>query len=380
MYTSSYVQSARRSPFAWIVLASLALHGLALWAMSGDVSHRAAPSRAMELSWIENDRAAQQPEEAPKTAPPQTQPPQPPTKKKKATEASASPAQQPSGGGTTSEAPDVAATASGTASEVGDRGDMPLAKGRDLTPGLGFVLKLPHGKTGQDAQAGTTVMNGPGEEPDQVVAKEVEGERLTRKLNSELQQDVGEVAVAVGTVPGHFRQVETSMRASLAKAPLDRTPKSVGDEVRDIARIALTPGVSAQAARNVTDSPMGRSITNNSVMMPNVEDSRSREAAMQMMGAAEAIKERMHAPQLKTVLEMTTDASGGLADVTVVEKSGDPRFDESVIHLSRKVFRSLPENDDKALGTSWWRTRWQFTYEPPDVKVRLLGAHRVSPQ
>lgn len=331
----------------------------------------------MEL-WLENDRLPE------KVAAPEVakQPPQPPSKPAvtaKRVSKTAEPTKS-AGGAETQPAPEVAATSNGTASNVGDRGDLPLAKGRDLTPGLGYVLTMPKVSGVGDAEHGTTVQNGPGEEPDPVIAKEVEGEKLTRKLNSDLLQDVGAAAVAVGTVPGHFRQVETSLRSTLSKAKIDRTPKTAGEEVRDIARIVLTPGVSEQAARNVTDSPLGRSITNNTVMMPNVEDMRSREAAMQMMGATEALKERMRAPQLKTVLEMTTDASGGLADVTVIEKSGDPRFDESVIHLSRKVFRSLPENDDKALGTSWWRTRWQFTYEPPDVKVRLINAHRVSPQ
>jgi hypothetical protein len=46
---------------------------------------------------------------------------------------------------------------------------------------------------------------------------------------------------------------------------------------------------------------------------------------------------------------------------------------------SPAVFRVLPDDDEKALGTDWWSTKWQFTWEPPDVRVRLLDAHRLPP-
>jgi hypothetical protein len=49
------------------------------------------------------------------------------------------------------------------------------------------------------------------------------------------------------------------------------------------------------------------------------------------------------------------------------------------LHFSRKVARTIPENDDKLLGSTMWRTRWQFTWEPPDVRVRLINAWRLDP-
>jgi hypothetical protein len=41
--------------------------------------------------------------------------------------------------------------------------------------------------------------------------------------------------------------------------------------------------------------------------------------------------------------------------------------------------RAMPDADDKALGTSWWRSRWVFTWEPPRMKVRMLDATPMPP-
>ena len=91
------------------------------------------------------------------------------------------------------------------------------------------------------------------------------------------------------------------------------------------------------------------------------------------------IKENLSATQLRTVVALTTDARGVLADASIVERSGDRTFDESALHLSRKVVRGLPDSDEKALGTSWWRSRWVFTWEPPRMKVRMLDATPLAP-
>ncbi|MEW6430891.1 MAG: hypothetical protein AB1730_05225 [Myxococcota bacterium] len=47
---------------------------------------------------------------------------------------------------------------------------------------------------------------------------------------------------------------------------------------------------------------------------------------------------------------------------------------------SRPVEPPPPDDDERrGLGASWWRTRWQYTWEPPQAKVRLLDAARLSP-
>lgn len=364
----------RRAPIGLLTaIASAALHGLALWALGTAVPAQPAErSRPLELAWFESER------------PVETQPrpaePQPAASVRPAAKRPAPSSKHVSGTPSAPATEGAKATSSGGVATLGHTGDVPVAGGVQLTPGLERVFTLA-APSNAAFPRGTTVRNGPGEEPDPVAALEFQGEVLTRRLTGELQQELGAAAVAVGAVPGHFRSVESSMREALrGGAGVETTAKSAGQVARDVARLLLaSPGISPEAARKVTDSPLGRSMAAGTVPLPNADEQRFREQAMQMMGAGEALKEKLSAPQLRTVLELTCDSSGAVADVTVVEKSGDPRFDESVLHLSRKVFRSLPENDDKGLGSSWWRTRWQFTWEPPAVKVRLMTAHRVPP-
>ena len=266
---------------------------------------------------------------------------------------------------------------SGASPSVGERGDLPLAARPSLTPSAGFIYQLGPAGDGEPSR-GSTVRNGPGEAPDQRSLDEYTGEVLTRRLNDDLQQEVGLAAVGVGNVPTHFKRYESAMRKALPKSKIDRTPMSGGDIARDVAGVLFNNGPSAEAARKVTDSPLGRSVQNQAAIVPNAEDQRFRESALQLMSQSENIRERISKARLRTVLEVTTDANGALADVSIIERSGDPKFDESVLHFSRKVARTIPDSDDKLLGTSMWRTRWQFTWEPPEVRVRLLNAWRVA--
>lgn len=351
--------------FLALIGVSVLLHALLLW-LFVRFEPTAAPQEKrieLELAWVETQPT---PEPVQSSAPKQPKVKTKSPKKQSATEPQATATAQPE-----------ASAVIDTGPAVGTKGDLPLAVRPNLTPGIGFVMKLAPASDGEVSR-GTTVTNGPGEAPDQRSLNEYTGEVLTRRLNADLQQEVGLAAVGVGNVPTHFKSYEAAMRKALKKADLDRTPLSGGDIARDVAGILFNNGPSAEAANKVADSPLGRSVQGQNVMTPNVEDQRFREGAMQMMAQAENLKERITRARLRTVLEVTTDASGALADVSIIERSGDPRFDESVLHFSRKVARTLPDNDDKLLGTSMWRTRWQFTWEPPEVRVRLLNAWRVS--
>lgn len=338
---------------------SAVLHALVLWSLARvePVVPQKKPIE-LELAWVE---ATPPPVQAVVAAPEK----QPPTKKKKTNTAEPQPSAQPT------------ATVIETGPTVGVRDDMPIATRPSLTPSAGFVMSLAPASSGAVAR-GATITNGPGEAPDQPSLNEYTGEVLTRKLNNDLAQDVGLAAVGVGNVPTHFKRYESAMRKMLPKSKIDRTPMTDGELARDVAGILFNNGPSAEAARKVADSPLGRSVQNQAVMSPNVEDQRFRESSMQMMSQTENLRERITRERLRTVLEVTTDANGTLADVSIIEKSGDPRFDESVLHFSRKVARTIPDSDDKLLGTSMWRTRWQFTWEPPEVRVRLLNAWRVA--
>lgn len=268
----------------------------------------------------------------------------------------------------------------GAPPESSSKGDLPVAERTEraeLTPSVGFVMRLgPTPEAG--VSRGTTVRNGPGEAPDQRSLNEYTGEVLTRRLNADLRQEVGLAAIGAGNVPAHFKRYEAALRQALQKSNIDRSPTSVDDTLRGVAGIFFNSGPSVEAANKVADSPLGRSVQRQSVSLPNVEDQRAREQGLQLLSQSENVKEQASRSQLRTVLELTTDPSGALAHVSIVERSGDARFDESVLHFSRKVARSVPDADDKMLGSSMWRTRWQFTWEPPDLRVRLLNAWRVS--
>jgi TonB family protein len=355
--------------FVALLGASLVFHLALLWFVRPPAPPPRSAGIELELAWVEARPDAVEPAPTPEVSPPAARPATasaPPSAKKRPAPATTT----PSGSGETG-APRA------TAPETGARGDLPIAARPTLTPSAGFALSLNPG-VAEDTPRGTTVRNGPGEAPDQASLNEYTGEKLTRQLNSDLAQEVGLAAVAVGSVPTHFKSYESAMRSALPKAKIERTPLTAGDVVRDVASVMFNEGPSAEAARKVADSPLGRSVAAQSVMSPNVEDQRFRESALQLMSQGENLRERARRARLRTVLEMTTDASGALADVSIIERSGDPRFDESVLHFSRKVARGLPDNDEKRLGSSTWRTRWQFTWEPPEVRVKLLNAWRVS--
>ncbi|MBL8910309.1 MAG: energy transducer TonB [Archangium sp.] len=355
---------------------SVALHAAAL----GVVANIKPPppsfvaSNAIEMEFF----VPKEPEPEPVKEPDPVKPPQQLAAviKKKKDATNTNPPQQPS-------SPNIAivndAPPAVTGPNVGQRGDLPVATKPSLVPSTGFIMSLGPAGT-NDSGRGSTVRNGPGEEPDQSVLKEYTGEVLTRKLNGQLREDVGLAAVGAGNVPPHFKRYETAMRKMLPTAKIDKTPLTGKEVLGEVAGMMFNNGPSPEAQAKIANTPTGRSVQNQNVMMPNVDDQRAREGAMAALAQTENIKERVSRPRLRTVLEVTTDASGALADVSVVEKSGDPRFDESVLHFSRKVARTIPDSDDKILGATMWRTRWQFTWEPPDVRVRLLNAWRLDNQ
>jgi hypothetical protein len=105
------------------------------------------------------------------------------------------------------------------------------------------------GRAWRQPSHGSTLRNGPGEVIDEAIAREVEGEKLTRRLNAELLGDVGAAAVGAGTVPGHFRRAESRLRAVLKAARVDRTPLTTKETVSDVARTLFASGISDTAAR-----------------------------------------------------------------------------------------------------------------------------------
>ena len=349
---------------------SLALHVAAAIALRlRPIEPAPVPHEApIELEFVVEVPPVEPP--APSIPEPQRAPEPPQKKRPKQQEATASaPAQTE---------PGQATQGDGAPAGVGERGDLPVASRPSLTPSAGFAMSLGTSGVPREEPRGTTVRNGPGETLDPVDVNAWTSDKLTRKLNNDLAQDVGAAAVAAGNVPAHFKRYETAMRTALPRAKIDVTPLTAKEGLAEVAGALFGGAPSAEAQKRVADSPLGRSVQQQTVMMPNVDDQKNREAALGMLAAGEAIKERIQRARLRTVLEMTVDTSGALADVSIIEHSGDARFDESVLHFSRKIARSLPDSDEKLLGSTMWKTRWQFTYEFPQVKVRLLNAWRVG--
>lgn len=331
---------------------------------------RAAPTR-VELRWLSAEDVQTQPAAAVTPSAPSTGKP---TKRAQPVAPTT-----PAFTGDTGDRPTAVVVAPGAGLDAGVSApavDRPLARGSVFSPGYGSVLRMPEA-VGAEPAHGSTLRNHPTERVDEAAVAEYTGEVLSRKVDEQLREDVAAAAAGAGSAPPHFRRLESSLRDTFATTTVDRTP---GGDVAHAARAILTPGASPEAAKRVTESGLGRAVQNNIGGGPNIEDQRAREGMLQMMGAVEGMKERLSAVRLRTVLQLTTDASGAIADVSIVERSGDPRFDESVLHLTRKTARALPDDDERrGLGASWWRTRWQYTWEPPQVKVRLLDAVRLPP-
>lgn len=355
-----------------VLAASLALHGVVGWRWGGTTGRPPSPlgDEPSKLLLVPFETVeAPRPPTTP--VPRSTLEPRPrphPAPRTAVEETSGAPRASPSEPG----------AADGAAALTGLAADAPRVQPTPLTPRSGVVLGLGSRDLDEPAR-GATLRNGPGEVVDETIRREVEGEVLTRRLNAELLTEVGAAAVEVGSVPQHFRRAEASLRELLGTSAVDRTPWTAKELVADVATTLSGGAISDTAVRKVTASPLGEAVQRHTVSVPTTDDNRFREQGLQLLAGTEALKERARRARLKTVLQLTTDPTGAVADVTVVERSGDARFDESVLHLSRRVFRRLPDDDEKALGADWWQTRWAFTYEPPQVRVRLLDAHRLPP-
>jgi hypothetical protein len=352
---------ARRTQQWWPVwlLASVALHALLFWLLPESPPARAIPPRhaaQLELAWFD----AAPPPAA--TSKPQAQPSRTvPQRSHRAAAAQEAPA---------AEAPALAMPAGP------GRSDFPVAQAPTLVPGTGTALKLLQ-QLPQEEAHGSTLRNDETEVVDEAAVREYVGEVASRKLNEQLSVDLAAAAVGAGRIPGHFRRLEEALRNGAKTGAVKHTERSTGEVARDVVE-TMFGQPSAEDAKAVANTPMGYSVQQQTMPLPNVEDQRFREAALGMMAASEGQFRRASRPRLKTVLVLTQDPSGALADVSVLERSGDREFDESAIHLSRRVVRELPDSDEKGLGGHFWRSRWVFTWEPPQVKVKLLDVRPVQ--
>jgi hypothetical protein len=289
--------------------------------------------------------------------------------------------------GPTAQQPPQASTPStsgGTDTPLAERGTGPSiatpGKRPSLTPGAGFVMNMPEASDAEDTR-GTTLHNDVMDQPDQQAVAEYEAERAGRKLSLDLATDVARAQQGAGRLPGFFTSAAKSLQEAAAQADVKVSKDSQRQQSLNALGSVLDPTrtrPSDEAIRRVAETASVQNARIGNPALPGDQQAFN-QAVAQGFARFEGIKENLSATQLRTVVSLTTDARGVLAEASITERSGDLTFDESALHLSRKVMRTLPDSDDKALCTSWWKSRWVFTWEPPRMKVRFLDATPMPP-
>lgn len=242
-------------------------------------------------------------------------------------------------------------------------------------------MQLPEASDAEDTR-GTTLRNDPRDQPDQHAVAEYRAELAGRRLSLELATDVARAQQGAGRLPGFFTSVSRSLSAAAETTDVKVSKDSEASQRLNAVGAVLDP-TRARPSEAAINRVSQSAFVENATRMGNpalpTDQQQFNQAVAQGFTRAESIKESLSATQLRTVVALTTDARGVLAEASIEERSGDRIFDESALHLSRRVMRGLPDSDDKALGSSWWRSRWVFTWEPPKMKVRLLEATPLPP-
>lgn len=347
-----------------------ALAGVALWLAPQPAP---PPSTSATLTWIDVPPPAVQ---APPPPPPERAAPPTPAKGKPTKRAATAAAPTPA-------APAAASTGTGIDTPLAETGTGPVAapsKRPSLVPRAGFVMSMPEPLDAEDTR-GTTLHNEPMDQPDEVAVREYQAEKAGRKLSLDLATDVARAQQGAGRLPGFFGSLSRSFEEAAAQEKVAVSNDSARAQLLDGVGSVLDPTRTKPTDTAVQRVAETAFVQNNRIGNPALpgDQRQFNEAVAQGFARIESIKDALSAPRLRTVVVLTTDPRGVLADASISERSGDRTFDESALHLSRKVMRKLPESDEKALGTSWWRSRWVFTWEPPRMKVRLLEATPLPP-
>ncbi|MFT3840835.1 MAG: hypothetical protein QM723_27850 [Myxococcaceae bacterium] len=271
--------------------------------------------------------------------------------------------------------------------------DEPRANGTaSLQPRISTVLPGIGNGEGDDAQ-GHTVVNGPGEDGDPDVIAEYTREKVGRKAQNLVDGLMGDAARNSGTLPPYFSKVQSGMMDGFGKLLPDLSEKTKQQKAHEALDPWLVPAESygktgspfanPDDARAVTDTGLGRIAQSGGFNHGDPGEAAYLNGRMQQLGAMQAMMNASQRARLKTVLEIRQTSSGALAETVVLEKSGDAKFDEWVIHQTRRLISDLGETEDG--DTPWhdessngFRSVWQFTWEPPKVKVKLIRVMRTE--
>lgn len=369
----------------WALLASLVLHAvLGAYAFFGPKPDRGAPlgPKPIEVELTFKTEEPPAPPVPKPEAPAPVVPPTPAIAKKKtvaparpvavAAEPQTQPTAEPSG-------------PSAPSGLVADKGDSPRQSAPFLVPRVGTMLPEMGTEAALADAPGKTVRNGPGEEVPAEAMREYTAERAKARLDDQLGEMVAKAQRENGLVDPYFTKLQDDLRGGFVGVDVKLTKRGTGqmlkEEVLDTytapaERFAKTgsPLENDEQAKQFTDSSFGRTIDRGGVPGGDINSSRMLQAGLQSMAFTAVIKDSASRPRLKTVLMLRQDGDGALAEATVIQHSGDLEFDEFVLHLSRKVLRDKGDTSETGGAPSayGWSSVWQFTWEPPEVKVKLL--------
>ncbi|HZA49471.1 MAG TPA: hypothetical protein VE549_01955 [Myxococcaceae bacterium] len=368
------MREARRDPRGLLaaVAASVALHAAALFLICG------APPRPVEpppqLVDFDFVVSAQ-----PQLAPP-SEPPKGGTKARRT-----DPVVPP--------APIERSTAADEPSSTGS--DAPLAKSEAppvLVPSPSLAERLGAGAQPEESGSGQTIVNTPQERPDERAVAEYTAENLQRRLDADLKRDVAEVRTRNGLSPRYFTRVQEALRDAFGGAPVEVTKKSPVQEIAGAVIDAVetwrlpaeqfgrtgSPVTSPDQTRAVEESGLGRMMERNAYPSSDEGARRSMVQTLQQLATLDILAKSARRVRLRVIVALHHDWSGALADVRILESSKDPEFDAWVLHLTRRVFREHGERDHDSVDLPYeaegWNSDWQFTYEPPRMRVKLLRA------
>jgi hypothetical protein len=361
----------------WALVASVLVHALLVAWVSTSPGHAPAlkGARPIEIEWVIETP------EAPSSAPAPSVP-QVPVKKQMA---SKRPAKEQPPAAAQAAVAEPEKVAAGAAPAVGEQADSPRQTSTFLVPRVGTVMPGLGNGSAEGEAAGQTVRNGPGEEPDAVAVREYTAERASKRLNDQIGDMLAKAQRENGLVNPYFTRLQADLVEGFKGVEVKLTKRSTGTMLREevvetytgpAQRFAKTgsPLANDEQARQFTDSSFGRTLERGGIPGGDVHDQAILQAGLQSMAFTQVLKDAASRPRLKTVLMLRQDGDGALAEATVLEHSGDSEFDEFVLHLSRKVVRGQGDtsNTGGAPSAVGWSSVWQFTWEPPEVKVKLL--------
>ncbi len=284
----------------------------------------------------------------------------------------------------------VAGSSGGATTRHSD--DPRASGGASLQPRISTVLPGIGDGEGDDAQ-GHTVVNGPGEDGDPEVIAEYTAEKVSRKAQNMVDGVMADYARNSGTLPPYFSKVQSGMMDGFGKLLPELSEKTKQEKAHEALDPWLVPAenygktgspfANPDDERVVTETGLGRIANQGGFNHGDPAEGGRMNQTMQQLGSMQAMVNAAQRARLKTVLEIRQTSSGALAETVLLEKSGDAKFDEWVIHQTRLLISELGETEDG--DTPWhdesskgFRSVWQFTWEPPKVKVKLIRVVRTE--